>query len=113
MDQIDEDGNAPGLAPEADPHELTDYAVGKGKPPMITRFKSGRSGNPKGRSKGSKSRKAILRAIMNETHTVTEDGRRRRRSTIELMLIALRNLAAEGNVRAFREYTKFMTRYEP
>ncbi len=113
MDQIDEDGNAPGLTPEADPHEVTDYAVGKGKPPMITRFKSGRSGNPNGRPKGSKSRKTIVRAIMNELHTVTEGGRRRRRSTIELMLIALRNRMAEGDPRAIRAYMKILAKYEP
>ena len=113
MDQIDEDGNAPGLTPEADPHEVTDYVVGKGKPPMITRFKSGRSGNPKGRSKESNNRKTIVKAIMYETHTVTEDGRRRRRSTIELMLIALRNLMAEGNPRAFRECQRLLEKYEP
>ena len=113
MDRIDEDGNAPGSAPESEPHGSTDYTVGHGNPPMITRFKSGRSGNPNGRRKGSKNRKTIVREIMNELHTVIENGRRRRRSTIELMLIALRNLAVEGNVRAFREYTKFLARYEP
>ncbi len=50
---------------------------------------------------------------MNEMHTVTEDGRRRRRSTIELMLIAFRNRAVEGNPRAFREYRKCLAKYEP
>ena len=50
---------------------------------------------------------------MYETHTVTEDGRRRRRSTIELMLIALRNLMAEGNPRAFRECQRLLEKYGP
>ncbi len=50
---------------------------------------------------------------MNEMHTVTEDGRRRRRSTIELMLLALRNLTAAGNEPAFRAYKKFLAKYEP
>ncbi len=50
---------------------------------------------------------------MNEMHTVTENGRRRRRSTLELMLLALRNRAAEGNVRAFRAYKKCLAKYEP
>ena len=50
---------------------------------------------------------------MNEMHTVTDDGRRRRRSKIELMLIAFRDRAVEGNPRAFREYRKFLAKYEP
>ncbi len=113
MDHIDEDGNAPGSAPETDPHGLSDYAVGYGKPPMIRRFKSGQSGNRRGRPGGSKNRKTIVREIMNEMHTVTEDGRQRQRSTLELILIALRNRMAEGNARAFRAFKKFLTKYEP
>ncbi len=113
MDHIDEDGNAPGSTPETDPHEPMDYMVGHGNPPMKRRFKPGESGNPKGRPKGSKNRKTIVRAIMNEMHAVTEDGRRQPRSTLELMLIAFRNRAVEGNARAFREYRKFLAKYEP
>jgi len=113
MEHIDEHGNAPGSAPETDPQGSTDHAVGYCNPPMIRRFKSGLSGNPKGRRRRSKNRKTIVRTIMNEMHSVTEDGRRRRRSTIELMLIALRNLMAEGNPRALRECQKFLARYEP
>ena len=113
MDQIDEDENARGSAPETDPHGSTDHAVGYGNPPMIRRFKSGLSGNRKGRPRGSKNRKSIVRTIMYELHTVIEDGRRRRRSTIELMLIALRNRMAEGDPRAIRAYMKILAKYEP
>ena len=35
------------------------YEVGYGKPPIDTRFKSGRSGNPKGRPKGSKNKARV------------------------------------------------------
>lgn len=38
--------------------------VGKGNPPVETRFKSGQSGNPKGRPKGSVSVKAELQKII-------------------------------------------------
>ena len=34
------------------PKNVPDYAVGYGKPPQHSRFKPGRSGNPKGRPKG-------------------------------------------------------------
>jgi len=38
--------NGPEHRPESD------YEIGRGKPPMHTRFKPGQSGNPKGRPKG-------------------------------------------------------------
>ena len=113
MDQIDKEGGAPDASLESDSHELTDYTVGYGNPPLKRRFKSGQSGNRRGRPRGSKNRKTIVRKIANEMHAVTEDGRRRRRSTLEVMLLALRNRAAEGNVRAFRAYKKYLAKFEP
>jgi len=71
---------------------------------MQRRFKSGESGNRQGRPHGSKNRKTIAREFANEMHWATEDGQRRRRSTLELMLLALRYRAADGNVPAFRTY---------
>ena len=46
-------------------------------------------------------------------HAVTEDGQRRRRSTLEWTLVALRNRAVGGNVRAFRAYMKYLEKFEP
>ena len=65
--------------------------VGYGKPPTRRRFK--KSGNSKGRPKGSKNRKTIVKAVANEMHTVAENGKHRRRSTLDLVLLSLRNLA--------------------
>ena len=113
MDPIDTAGRMPDAASETDSPEITNYAVGYGKPPLIRRFKSGQSGNRRGRPRGSKNCKTIVREIANEMHSVTEDGRLRRRSILEFMLLALRNLAAEGNVRAFREYKKYLAKYDP
>ena len=113
MDHIDKGGSAPDAPSETDSPEITDYTVGYGKPPLIRRFKVGQSGNRRGRPRGSKNRKTIVRGIANEMHTVTEGDQQRPRSTLELMLLAFRNCAAEGNVRAFRAYTKYLTKYEP
>ncbi len=113
MDLIDKEGNAPDAPSETDSPEIPNYQVGYGKPPLIRRFKLGHSGNRRGRPRGSKNRKTIVREIANEMHAVTEDGRPRRRSTLELMLLALRNRMAEGNVRAFRAYMKYLVKYEP
>lgn len=113
MDHIDRAGSMPDAASETDSSEITDYAVGYGKPPLIKRFKSGQSGNRRGRPRGSKNCKTIVREIANEMHRVTEDGRLRRRSILEFMLLALRNRAAEGNVRAFRAHKKYLVKYDP
>ena len=60
-------------------------------PPMCRRFKE--SGNPKGRPKGAKNRKTIVKTVADEMHSVTESGTRRRRSTLELVLLRLRIMA--------------------
>ena len=56
----------------------SDYEVGYGKPPQHTRFKSGQSGNPRGRPSGSKNLKTLLSEALNEPVTITENGRRRK-----------------------------------
>ena len=86
--------------------------VGYGKPPTRRRFK--KSGNSKGRPKGAKNRKTIVKAVANEMHTLIEDGKHRRRSTLALVLLRLRNLALEGkNVRAFEEFHRLAKAYQP
>ena len=86
--------------------------VGYGKPPMQRRFKG--SGNPRGRPKGAKNRKTIVRTVANEMHTLIENGTRRRLSTLELVMLRLRNMALEGkNVRAFDELHRLIKAYGP
>ena len=87
--------------------------VGYGKPPKHSRFKQKQSGNPKGRPLGAKGRKTIVEEIANEMHWVEEGGKPRNRSTLDLVLLSLRRLALEGDVRAFREYRGFLERYGP
>jgi hypothetical protein len=85
--------------------------VGYRNPPPETRFPPGRSGNPRGRPRGAKGHKQIVAKIANEMHPVVEVGKRRRRSTLELVLLQLRNLAAQGNVQAFRAYNDLIAKY--
>ena len=51
------------------------YQVGPDRPPLHSRFRKGQSGNPGGRS--TKSLPALLADALNETVSVTIDGRRR------------------------------------
>ncbi len=55
-----------------------DYEVGYGKPPKDSRFKSGRSGNPRGRPKGSKNLLTLIHAELDRPIAVREDGRSRK-----------------------------------
>ncbi len=96
--------------------ENNDPSIGYRNPPMVRRFKGEPFGNPpnkSGRPKGSKNRKTMVREIAHEMHAVTESGRKRRRSTLELILLKLRNKALTGNVRAYRAYCEFLEKYEP
>ncbi len=85
--------------------------VGHRKPPMRRRFKL--SGKPKGRPRGAKNRRTIVKMVANEMHNVTEIGERRRRSTLDVVLLLLRNKALDKNVRAFEELHRLTKVYQP
>jgi hypothetical protein len=52
-----------------------EYTVGYGKPPKSTQFKSGHSGNPKGRPRKSSTFADEIRAEMNSKIVATENGK--------------------------------------
>ena len=54
-----------------------EYTVGYAKPPKSTRFKPGKSGNPKGRRKGEPSVSEQIRALLRQKVAVTEGGKRK------------------------------------
>ena len=56
----------------------SDYTVGYGRPPKGTQFPPGKSGNPNGRRKGSRSVGAVLNDVFRQTIEVTENGKTRR-----------------------------------
>jgi Family of unknown function (DUF5681) len=89
----------------------SDYEVGYGRPPRETRFRPGQSGNPTGSRKGSKTIGARLRELMNSKVTVTEQGRPRRISRLDVMLRQLTNDAMRGDQRALKLLMEFLHRY--
>lgn len=79
-----------------------DYAVGYGRPPPETRFQKGKSGNPRGRPKGSKSLSQLLTEKFAQRVTVQENGTSRQMGMLEVLVHKLINDAARGNLRATR-----------
>ena len=79
-----------------------DYEVGYGKPPHHTRFKTGRSGNPRGRPCGSKNLKTLVSEALNEPVIITENGRRRKITKREAIVRQVVNCSATPDLRAVR-----------
>ena len=80
-----------------------DYDVGYGKPPKSGQFKKGQSGNPKGRPKGAKGVKAILKRELESSITVRERGREVRLSKAEVLAKGLMGDALKGDAKARTE----------
>jgi hypothetical protein len=74
--------------------------VGYRRPPVGTRFRSGQSGNPRGRPKGARNLSTIVAAALSEWVAVNENGRRRRITKLEVAVKQLVNRAASGEARA-------------
>ena len=79
-----------------------DYEVGYGKPPHHTRFKTGRSGNPRGRPCGSKNLKTLVSEALNEPVIITENGRRRKITKREAIVRQVVDCSATPDLRAVR-----------
>src|SRR3984893_4689752 len=77
-----------------------EYAVGYGRPPIGSRFKPGTSGNAKGRPKGRKNLKTLIRQAMTANISVQEGSSTRRVSKIEGVVLRQLQSALRGNDRA-------------
>ena len=93
------------VASHSDTETEGDYQIGYGKPPRHTGFQKRRSGNPKGRPKGSKNLATLLTEALDEKVQVTEDGKRRRIAKRELVIKQLVNKSAAADLRAIKQLT--------
>jgi hypothetical protein len=85
-----------------DETRFSEYEVGFGKPPAVTRFKKGRSGNPKGRPKGTLNMATVLARTLREKVVINENGQRKIITKLEAAVKQLVNKAASGDLRALR-----------
>ena len=74
--------------------------VGYRRPPEAGKFRRGKSGNPKGRPKGSRNLKTDLEAELAETIHVSVNGNRQAMSKQRAMLKSLTARALQGDARA-------------
>jgi hypothetical protein len=83
------------------------------RPPKSARFKTGQSGNPRGRPKGSRNLKTDLNDLMKKRIAVREDGETRHISRQEAMLLGLFSKAARGDVRASTTLINMVMKLNP
>lgn len=70
--------------------------VGRGRPPVATRFKKGQSGNPRGRPRG-RHRDIPYDFLLGQMVTIREDGRERRVTAAEAFLLQLTKRGLAGD----------------
>lgn len=79
------------------------YAIGYGKPPEHSRFQPGQSGNPKGRPKGSLNLATAVNRALREKVMITENGRRKLMTKLDVAVKGLVNRAVKGDARAMQQ----------
>ncbi|GHC08897.1 DUF5681 domain-containing protein [Thermomonas carbonis] len=82
---------------------MTDYDVGYRKPPKSSQFQKGRSGNPKGRPKGTLNLATAFNRALSEKIEVVENGRKRKMTKLEVAVTAMVNRAVKGDAKAMQQ----------
>jgi hypothetical protein len=77
-----------------------DYEVGYGKPPVHSQFQKGRSGNPKGKPKGRKNTKTMIRDILFEPLPMQINGKTQNLTGFEGNVLRLRQAGLGGDFRS-------------
>lgn len=85
-----------------------DYEVGYGKPPKNTRFKTGQSGNPKGRPRKPRDLGSLINHELDTTVQITENGVAKRITLRVAFSKTLVNRAVKGDHRASLLLLKFL-----
>jgi len=87
------------------------YEIGRGKPPVHSRYRPGQSGNPAGRRKGTRNLKTDVKRTLRMPLKVKEGARMRKKSTQEAALMVLREKALRGDARALDRLFELALRF--
>jgi hypothetical protein len=90
----------PSQGKKSDADRAARYPVGYGKPPLASRFKPGTSGNAKGRPKGAKNLKTLIREAMTASISIQEGEKTRRVTRLEGVVLRQLQSALKGSDRA-------------
>ena len=88
------------------------YEVGYGKPPKNTQFKKGQSGNKAGRPENKKKYLCdMVEKAFYGDRTVRINGKTVSKSTMEIMLMKVSEMAMNGDIQAARLMTSLSEKY--
>ena len=87
---------------QSNPEKLKTTKVGYCNPPEHSRFKTGQSGNPRGRPKGTLNMATVLERTLREKVVIHENGRRKIITKLEAAIKQLTNKAASGELKALQ-----------
>jgi hypothetical protein len=99
--------------PSAFPAESAPYPVGYKKPPKHSQFKKGESGNKKGRPKGAKGLKTIVRDVFAQKVVVRSANGSTRMSKMEAIVHKTAEKSFAGDIRAIMAALKLYATYVP
>jgi hypothetical protein len=85
-----------------------DYEIGYRRPPESGRFKKGKSGNPKGRPKGSTNFLTILEQELGQLIVVNENGNKKTITRMQAMVKRIVACALQGDLKAISPLLKWV-----
>jgi hypothetical protein len=86
--------------------------VGRGKPPKHTQFKTGETGNKRGRPKGSKNLTTLMMEAARNPVTATIGGKKRTISTLHATTMQLATKAASGDSKSMAKFLDWVDKIE-
>jgi Family of unknown function (DUF5681) len=90
---------------------LDSYEVGYGKPPKHSQFQKGKSGNPKGRPKGSKSASTLIAEMYSKPVTVIVNGKPTKMPMIVALVGKMLATGMSGDLKALKLALEMYAKY--